>query len=132
MRTAIDSSVLLAIFNDEPGAAAWLDLLIRARREGRLIVCDVVYAELTGAFPTEADLGAALAKMGIDFDPVSPAAAWWAGQRFCEYRREGGPRVHLVPDFLIAAHARIQADRLAAVDRGYVRRYFSDLTLAAP
>ena len=32
---------------------------------------------------------------------------------------------------LIAAHARTQADRLAAIDRGYLRRWFPDLKLFA-
>jgi len=40
----------------------------------------------------------------------------------------------LIPDFLIAAHAQVDCDRLAAADRGYLRRYlpkvipFDDLT----
>lgn len=52
--------------------------------------------------------------------------------RFLRYRREGGPRHYLIPDFLVAAHARIQADRLAATDRGYLRRYFPSLALLSP
>jgi len=77
MMTAIDSSVLLAIFNAESDGPRWLEALIQARRKGRLIICEE----------------------------------------------------HLIPDFLIAAHAKVHADRLAATDRGYLRRWFDDLRL---
>ena len=106
MRTAVDSSVLLAIFNDEPGGKSWLDVLMQARREGPLIICDVVYAEVAAAFLTEADLQEAVRKLGATFDSLSPAASWRAGMTFRSYRDAGGPREHLIPDFLIAAHAR--------------------------
>ena len=38
----------------------------------------------------------------------------------------------MIPDFLIAAHAQVQANQLAASDRGYLRRYFPDLALLQP
>ena len=68
----------------------------------------------------------------VHFDPISPESAYLAGQTFLRYRREGGPRQHFIPDFLIAAHATVQADRLAATDRGYLRAYFPNLSLIAP
>lgn len=129
MKTAVDSSVLLAAFNGEPSAAAWLNLLIGARREGQLVVCDVVYAELSPAFASKADLEDALRKLGIAFEAISPASAWQAGARFRAYRDAGGPRERLIPDFLIAAHAQVQADRLAAADRGYLGTCFPNLTV---
>ena len=132
MRTAIDSSVLLTLFNDEPSGRSWLELLLQARREGPLVICDVVYAELSPSFATEPDLQEALRKLGATFESISPSAAWLAGSIFGDYRRAGGPRKHLIPDFMIAAHARRQADRLAAQDRGYLRRYFADLPLLQP
>ncbi|MBI4862395.1 MAG: type II toxin-antitoxin system VapC family toxin [Candidatus Riflebacteria bacterium] len=132
MIVAIDSSVLLAIFNAEPGADAWLNALITARRAGKLVLCEVVYAEVAPAFATRRHLDAALTRLGATCDPIGQEAAWLAGETFRNYRKAGGPRAHLIPDFLIAAHARIQADRLAAVDRGYIRRYFPGLPLLRP
>jgi predicted nucleic acid-binding protein len=72
-----------------------------------------------------------LGQLAISYDPISPEAAYLAGQTFKNYRKAGGPRDHLVPDFLIAAHAQIQANRLAAVDRGYLRTWFPELELLA-
>lgn len=132
MILALDSSALLCIFNNEPGADAWLEALISARRQGPLVVCDVVYAELAPAFPERAELRAVLGHLGARFDPIRSHAAWLAGSTFSSYRRAGGPREPVIPDFLIAAHAQVQADHLAATDRGYLRRYFPDLPLLQP
>ena len=132
MIVAIDTSVLLAIFNAEPGAGDWLDVLIGARRAGRLVASDIVYAELAPAFSSRIALDAALAKLGVNFDPIREEAAWLAGTTFKAYRKAGGPRRQLIPDFLVAAHAKLQADKLAAIDRGYIRTYFPDLVLLEP
>jgi predicted nucleic acid-binding protein len=132
MIVAVDSSVLLAIFLDEPLADRWMETLVRSRRAGRLTMCEVVYAEVAPAFPERSDLDAALNALGVELDAIGAEAAWLAGQTFKRYREAGGPRQHLIPDFLIASHASAQADSLAARDRGYLRRYFPDLALAAP
>jgi predicted nucleic acid-binding protein len=132
MRLALDTSVLLTIFNREPGAEEWIEALIQARRQGQLLLCEVVYAELAPAFATREELNTVLDDLGARLDPIISKAAWLAGRTFRRYREHGGPRQHLIPDFLIAAHAHVQADRLAAVDRGYLRRYFPNLALLRP
>lgn len=129
MKTAVDTSLLYAIFKNEPNASSLMDSLIQARREGPLLICEIVYAELSPFFQKQTRLDQTLKKMGIQPDPISPDSAWLAGQAFAQYRKAGGPRQHLIPDFLIAAHASLQADRLAAIDRGYYRRSFPRLSL---
>ena len=132
MITAIDSSVLWAIIKQEAGCQSWLELLLRAASEGPLIISPVVFAELAPSTEDAAELTGYLTALSIFYSPLTPEAAHLAGQTFKNYRQAGGPRQHLVPDFLIAAHAQVQANRLAAMDRGYLRRWFPGLLLFTP
>ncbi|GDY19215.1 hypothetical protein LBMAG56_05600 [Verrucomicrobiota bacterium] len=129
MRTALDSSVVIQLQRRQPGWEKWRDKLTRAAAEGPLLLCPVVFAECSAGFPSAEITLREFESIQVHFDPISPASAYLAGQTFLRYRREGGPREHLIPDFLIAAHASVQADRLAAIDRGYLRRYFPHLPL---
>jgi predicted nucleic acid-binding protein len=132
MRTALDSSVLIQLYRKQPGWEAWRERIAKAATEGALIISSVAFAEYSAAYPSVASVQADLDRLQVIYDPINPEAAYLAGQVFLRYRREGGPRHHLLPDFLIAAHASTQADRLAAIDRGYLRAYFPDLPLLAP
>jgi len=132
MTTAIDSSVLIAIGNGEPGHEAWQEVLDRAAQEGVLTICPVVLAELSARYPSLEPLAGDLERLGIRIDGFSDAACFLAGETFRRYRAQGGPRTTMIPDFMVAAHAQKQADRLAAMDRGYLRSYFASLCLLAP
>ncbi len=132
MRTALDSSVLILLYRKQAGWEAWRDRLQHAAAEGEMIISPVVFAEYSIAYPTLESARADLDRLHIFYEPIEAASAYLAGQTFLRYRREGGPRQHLIPDFLIAAHASVQAHRLAAIDRGFLRTYFPDLKLLTP
>ncbi len=127
MRLGIDSSVVLAILKNESGGASWLELIIGLRAGEELVVCDVTSAELSAVFSSMRLLQEKLSDLGIGFDAVQPAAAFLAGQMFADYRRAGGPRQSLIPDFVIGAHALKQTAGLVTADRGYLRQYFRGL-----
>lgn len=132
MRTALDSSVVILLQRRQPGWEAWRNTLDQAATEGPLIISSVVFSECSPGFSSVEVALQKFESIGLRFDPLAPDAAYLAGQVFLRYRREGGPRQFLIPDFLIAAHASAQADRLAAIDRGYLRRYFPELHLLQP
>ncbi|RYD26425.1 MAG: PIN domain-containing protein [Verrucomicrobiaceae bacterium] len=132
MRTALDSSVVILLQRPQPGWEKWREVLIAASAQGPLLISPVVFAECSAGYPTTEAALREFRLIQIDFDPLGPEAAHLAGQTFIRYRREGGPRQHLIPDFLVAAHAAVQADRLMAIDRSYLRRYFPNVLLLAP
>lgn len=133
MITAVDTSVLLDVFAANPRyLAASQGALRRAIREGSLVACDVVWAELRPLFDKRAKLVSAMQTLGAHFSPTDLEAALLAGETWLRYRQSGGPRDRLIPDFLIAAHAKTAADRLLTRDRGFYRKWFKRLELLEP
>lgn len=90
MKLALDASVLLTVFNQEPGAEDWMEILIQARRQGPLVLCEVVYAEVAPAFESRAELDKVLADLGARLDPIGAEAAWLAGRLSSNIVRTAG------------------------------------------
>ena len=106
--------------------------LREARARGVLVACDVVWAELATAYSDPGRARNALDTAGVEFSSVGLAAALEAGASWRRYRSSGGRRPRIAPDFLIGAHAALQADRLLTRDRGFYRSHFAGLTVVDP
>jgi predicted nucleic acid-binding protein len=131
--TSVDTSVLLDVFTaDERFGPASRRALETARAEGALVVSDVVWAETVAAFPEPHAATAALATLGATFTALTCDASTEAASAWRACLAAGGPRACVVTDFLVGAHALVQADRLLTRDRGFYRRYFTGLTVLDP
>lgn len=108
--TALDSNILLALWNAEATAPRLVEVLDSLQSRGRLVVCGAVYAQLCGQRP---DLDALLAGYGVQADPDMPLTAWKrAGRAQATYaqRRQasgGGLPRRILTDFLVGAHASV-------------------------
>ena len=129
---AVDTSALLSIFKGESEGESWLDLLHDLARTKSLIISTVVLGEIRSFFPSDTACLKAIQALDLRVSDLDQNSSLLAGKIFRDYRAKGGPRSTILPDFLVAAHATVQADALATFDRGYLRTYFPKIRLLQP
>ena len=140
MTTAIDSNVLIGLWNEDDSLnTAARSALDAALVRGRLIIAAPVFAELLAApSRTEAFLDSFCKDTGVAVDWSLNETVWrTAGRAFQQYavrrrkQRGSGPR-RILADFLIGAHALHNGFRLLTLDDRLYRAAFPRLVILAP
>lgn len=131
--TLVDTNILLDLATDDPTWATWsVAQLESASMKGPLLINDAIYAELAVRYDRIEDLEAFLEGGGLEVAPMPRAALFLAGKVFTQYRRSGGTRTGVLPDFFIGAHAAVSGLPLLTRDVARYRTYFPTLELIAP
>jgi len=158
MITAVDTNVILdVLIPGEPFSESSKALLDRHFSKGKLIFCEVVFAELAAQFSAEPELKMFLAETGMRLEYSNQKSLFIAGERWVKYSAKRKKdrfscrhcgygltvtcpqcnkpltrRLHVLADFLIGAHALINADCLLTRDLGIYKTYFNDLKIIKP
>ncbi len=157
MILAVDTNILLDILI--PNTAylqSSLSCLLSVDRDDEIIICETVYAELGSQFLSSNDLNSFLRDTAIRLVSSNEKSLFEASNAWKKYSdrkkdviicpacsksqkptchscKEIIPyRQHIVTDFLIGAHAKMQANRFITRDRGFYRTYFQGLNIVNP
>lgn len=161
MRVALDTNILIFLLRGEPknSAEKIAETLVEYDGRGQLLISPFVWSELE-LFLDKEKLRVFLKdnRILVDWELVPEvwSTASLAFRRYLENRRRNGslyhcatcggeiqvrcpfcsqvqsfPR-HILPDFLIAAHALHQADLFLTADRGIPGKYFPELKVFNP
>ena len=131
--TLVDTNVLLDLVTGDPVWADWsIEQLENASLRGPLLINDIIYAELAVRYDRIEDLDAFIDAAHLVLTPVPRAALFLAGKVFTQYRRAGGSRIGMLPDFLIGAQAAVQKTPVLTRDIGRYRSYFPTVKLITP
>jgi predicted nucleic acid-binding protein len=131
--TAVDTNILLDVIGADPtfGRASAAGVR-RSLLEGQLVACEVVWAECAAGLPDPDTAVDRLAALRVGYSAAQADAALTAGKMWSLYRGRRGAQERVIADFLIGAHALLQADRLLTRDRGFYRGYFEGLKILDP
>ena len=133
MAVLVDSCVLLDVFTEDPDWFEWSSAaLARQADRGPLILNAVIYAEISVRFRRIEELESLLAPDVFEYRPIPREAAFLAGKCFMRYRRRGGAKSTPLPDFLIGAHAAVEALTVITRDCERFGTYFPTVPLIRP
>lgn len=153
MITSVDTNIILdVLIPGEPFSATSKMLLDRHLSKGKLIICEVVFAELSAAFTSQEELKSFLSDTGMKIVYSDERSLFLAGSKWAEHARKSArnkficagcghafevscpqckailtKRLHVLADFLIGAHALVHADCILSRDLGVYKTHFKDL-----
>ena len=131
--TLVDSNVIIDIITQDPSWGNWSEQsLAHAANRDEIAINPIVYAEIASGFETIADLDRRLGPFMLRRLALPYEAGFVAGRAFLEYRRRGGVRTSLLPDFYIGAHAAVSGLLLLTRDARRYASYFPQVQLIAP
>jgi predicted nucleic acid-binding protein len=131
--TLVDTNVLLDVLDEDPlWQSASESALARCADQGPVCINVVIYAEVSTNFRTLEEVDAALPPEYLTWLEVPPEAAFLAAKAYLAYRRAGGVRTAVLPDFFIGAHAAVTQMPLLTRDPRRYRTYFPTVELVTP
>lgn len=129
----VDTNVLVDVLEDDSQWADWSIGQLRAQSQIHpLLINPIIYAELSLTFSRVEALDQTLQSMELTLRELPRPALFLAGKAFAHYRRKGGKKTSILPDFFIGAHAAVLACPMLTRDAQRYRSYFPSVELITP
>ncbi len=126
-----DSNILIALLAGSADMAVARTIAV-LQAENTAHVNPIIFAELSPNFATAAILEQNLSKLNILIASLELTECHRAGQAFALYRKRGGEREAILPDFLIGAQAEIRGWPIVTRDRKGFASYFPEVEIIDP
>ena len=129
----VDTNVLVDVLQNDPQWADWSIAQLRAQSSlHALVINPIIYAEVSLSFSTIEALDDVVGTLALELREIPRPALFLAAKAFAQYRRRGGSKLQVLPDFFIGAHAAVEGWPLLTRDARRFKTYFPTLEVLAP
>jgi predicted nucleic acid-binding protein len=129
----VDTNILVDVLQDDPQWADWSISQLRAQASiHQLAINSIIYAEMSLSFSTLEGLDGAVSTLALELREIPRPALFLAAKAYAQYRKRGGSKLQVLPDFFIGAHAAVEAWPLLTRDASRFKTYFPTLEVISP
>ena len=129
----VDTNILVDVVQNDPQWAEWSISQMRAQSSlHALVINPIIYAEMSLSFSTLEALDDVVGTLALELREIPRPALFLAAKAYAQYRRRGGSKLQVLPDFFIGAHAAVEGWPLLTRDASRFRTYFPTLDVLAP
>lgn len=129
----LDTCVILDILDRESHWHEWAKASFRELTKTHdAVINPIVFSELCAGMASPAAVLKLLGKLNINEQPLNHEALFLAAKAFIQYRRRGGQKTGVLPDFYIGAQAAVCQWPLISRDKGRYTRYFPSVHVIMP
>ena len=134
MTTLVDTNILIRALDPDDQMHAWcVEKLNECKLNGPVAISDIVYCEFSVGMPSQEATDNAISALAIERMTMSDAALFLGGRAFKRYKDEHqGPKLNVLPDFLIGALAQDQNTPLLTCNPKDFIGYFPEVNVIAP
>ncbi|WP_127079673.1 type II toxin-antitoxin system VapC family toxin [Rhodomicrobium lacus] len=133
MTTFFDTSALIALVKDTEKHHNWSrDQFVLGKKRGPIVISPIVFAEYCAGMASLRDVQLSLQSLGIETITDAHSALFRASRAYLLYKSNKGPKLSLLPDFLIGAAAETLGHPLVTTNARDFKGYFQRLQLIHP
>ncbi len=133
MTTFLDTNIMIYLLDEQAEYHVWsTEQLALCKTNGPAIVSDIVYCEMAVGMASKAEVDEAIERFALERISSTDEVLYRAAVAFRKYKDNGGPKIIVLPDFLVGAVADVSGASLMTVNGGDFTHYFPDLEVISP
>lgn len=132
MAILVDTNVIIDILSDDPHWADWSEQTLEDNIDSGLSINPVIFAELCFGCDSLSEADTIVRQFGLAYIDTPRNGLFRAAKAFEQYKKSGGTKDFVLPDFFVGGHAEASSLKIITRDTARYRTYFPGLSLISP
>lgn len=129
----VDSGIITDLADSKSDLFEWsITALEQLDEKYAFSINPVIYAECSIGYDTIEEVEELFNTLNFTLNEIPREALFLAAKAFIKYKRRGGVKSNVLPDFFIGAHAAVAKRILITRDKGRYSTYFPTVKLVMP